>query len=153
MNPLELRKIIQIGYRFEQSEAAPILDARGAPLELVKQRYWATFAFWLPAPRPFRRSDGRSKVPDAKPFELQALRDGAIVEHVQEFEFPKQPPDWLLTKGMMHVWEGLTADSLGMPFNGVPVDTTTRPTFQFKDVTKPKSKAALKRERRERRAS
>lgn len=138
MNPLELRKIIQIGYRFDQLEAAPLLGADGRNLEPVSQRYWGTFAFWVPAPQPFKRGKGVTMVPTVLPHELQALRDGAIIEHVQEFEFPKEPPAWLLKQGLMKVWEALAVHSIGV-FQGAPQDHTTKPIFQFESVTEASS--------------
>lgn len=137
MNPLELRKIVQIGYRFEQPVgAAPvILGGDGRNLEPAQQRYWGTYAFWLPAPKPFQRCAGETKVVGAFKHELEALRDGAIVEHVQEFEFESEPTIPEMARRLLPVWEALATENLGVPISNVPIDTTTRPTIVLTDVT------------------
>lgn len=142
MNPLELRKIIQIGYRFDKPNEAVLLASNGRNVVPVTTRYWGTFAFWLPAPKPFQRCAGETKVVGAFKHELEALRDGAIIEHVQEFEFEQEPTMPELARVLMKVWEGLAADSLGVPISNVPIDTTTRPTIVITDVTPAKVVAA-----------
>ena len=136
MNPLELRKIIQIGYRFDKPEAPPILDREGLPAEPVKEAFTATIAFWIPAPKPFQRCAGDTKVAGAYAHELQALQDGVIVEHVQDFTFPNGQPSMAeMRHRLLAVWEGLTAENLGVAFNNVPLDSSTRPIFQLTSIT------------------
>jgi hypothetical protein len=89
---LEYRKIIQVGYRFAQPDSPPVLDAKGLPSTPVEQEYVASIVFWIPAKQPFQRSEGKTVVFDPRPFELEALRDGALLEHAQDFTFPRQPP-------------------------------------------------------------
>lgn len=134
MNPLELRKIVQVGYRFDNDGLPPLLDANGLPAKLQEARWWGTFAFWIPAPKPFQRCSGATKVVDARPFEVQALKDGAIIEHVQEFEFPKQPELTALRGILLPVWDALTAHSLGFVPNAPPIDRSEKMTIEFTPV-------------------
>jgi len=139
MNPLELRKIILVGYRCEQPDVV-VLDSRGMLVERTKAPWSATFAFWIPAPQPHKRCSGFTRVEQPAKHELEALRDGAIIEHVQEFTFPEGEPEReLLKRGLLGIWEGLTADSLGLEFNNIPLDGSTKPIFQFTSVTKEKA--------------
>lgn len=134
MNPLELRKIIQVGYRFAQPDSPPLLAANGLPASPVDVPYAASIVFWVPAKPPFQRCDGKTLVFDPRPFELEALREGAIVEHAQDFTFPRQPSDAEMIFRLRAVWEALTLDSLGVLPNGAPEDRTTKPTIQFTAV-------------------
>ncbi|HEX5864894.1 MAG TPA: hypothetical protein VF014_11690 [Casimicrobiaceae bacterium] len=132
MNVLELRKIIIVGFSVDAPDGPPLLGPNGLPIVLaaeypVKLRV----AFWIPMPAPHKRSEGKSEVIDPRAFELQALRDGAIEEHVQEFDFPKQPSLDEARARLMPVWEGLTAHSLGILPNGAPQDRGTKPVIQF----------------------
>ena len=131
MNPLELRKIVLIGFNVDAPDGPPLLGADGLPALLQPGEMTMRVAFWIPMPRPFKRSPGKSEVIDARSFELQALRDGAIEEHVQEFIFEKQPTLEEARARLMPVWEGLTAQSLGQRPNGVPVDRSGRLSLQF----------------------
>ncbi len=134
MNPLELRKILLIGYRFDFDGNKPLLDARGMPTEPVSSKWWGTFAFWIPARSPFQRCDGETKATQALPHERQALRDGAIIEHVQEFEFAQQPGFEEMRARMMAVWEVLTEQELGFVPNAAPRDSSERLVIQYAPV-------------------
>lgn len=131
MNPLEVRKIIQVGYRFAQPDSPPVLDAQGLPATPVDVPYTASIVFWVPAKPPFKRTAGKTAVFDPRPFELAALRDGAIVEHAQDFTFPRQPPNAEMAFRLKVVWDALVLDSLGVLPNGAPEDHKTKPTIQF----------------------
>lgn len=137
MNPLELRKIIQVGYRFDKPETAPVLDSRGLPVTDVETPYTVTIAFWIPAREPYVRCSGSSKVIDVYPHERQALKDGAIFEHVQDFTFPKQPPEEKLRGIFMPIWTALTQDSLGYLPNAPPQDHSGKVAIQFTPILKP----------------
>jgi hypothetical protein len=134
VTPLELRKIIQVGYRFENPDSPPVLDAQGLPATPVTQPYTATIAFWIPGKAPFQRCAGETKVFEAREFERQALRDGAIVEHLQEFTFPVQPSVEEMRRRLMPVWEALTQDRLGFVPNQAPVDLKPKLAMQFTAV-------------------
>jgi hypothetical protein len=128
MNTLELRKIVQVGSS-EGPIAALVGSANpGGPVTL-------RFAFWLPARRPYQRCAGDTVVPNVFDFEAQALRDGAIVEHVQEFTFPEQPSLDEMRRRLVPVWEGLTVDSLGVLPNGAPQDNKPKLAVQFTAIT------------------
>ena len=79
---LEFRKIIQIGYRFDSPEGRkPILNHLGLPLvKLSGQKYWGTFAFWLPARKPHAPGPGTTMVSDVYPHEREALRAMAMTD-------------------------------------------------------------------------
>lgn len=134
MHPLELRKVIQVGYRFARPDGPPLLAANGLPVDSVDREYTASIVFWVPAKPPFQRCEGKSVVFDARPFELDALRAGAIVEHAQDFTFPRQPSDAEMAFRLKAVWDALALDSLGVLPNGAPEDHTTKPTIQFTAV-------------------
>lgn len=134
MNPLEIRKIVQVGYRFDRPETAPVLDARGLPVTAVETPYTVTIAFWIPAKKPYARCAGDSKVIDMYPHERQALKDGAIFEHVQDFTFPRQPSIEELRRAFMPVWEALTLDSLGYLPNAPPQDHSGKTSIQFTPI-------------------
>jgi hypothetical protein len=134
VNPFEFRKIIQVGYRFDQPDSPPLLAANGLPSTPVEVEYTASIVFWVPARPPFQRCEGKSVVFDARPFELAALRDGAIVEHAQDFTFPKQPSDAEMRFRLKAVWDALVVDSLGVLPNGAPEDHKTKPSIQFTAV-------------------
>jgi hypothetical protein len=133
MNPLELRKVIVVGASAAGSVA--LVDRDGLPADPLKSPMVLRVAFWVPARPPHRRCAGATEVIDAKPFELQALKDGAIVEQVHELEFPEQPTVDEMRRRLMPVWEGLTVDSLGVLPNGAPEDHATKPFIQFTAVT------------------
>ncbi len=139
MNPLELRKIVQVGYSFIQPDGAgkPILDKDGLPAEAVQSAYTVTIAFWIPAPKPFKRCAGETKVVGAFPHELQALKDGAIFEHLQDFTFPFQPTVEQMRATFMPIWDALTADSIGFRPNNVPVDKSEKMAYEFTAVRQP----------------
>src|ERR1700744_1081666 len=111
MNPLELRKIIGIGSDAPAESA--LLGRDGMPLRPLKRPVTLRVAFWIPMPPPYQRTAGESQVLEAMPFEIQALQDGAIEEHVQDFPFPEQPSLDEMRRRLMPVWEGLTAANLG----------------------------------------
>jgi hypothetical protein len=131
---LEFRKIIQVGYRFAKPVCPPVLDAKGLPSTPVEQEYIASIVFWIPAKPPYQRCDGKTVVFDPRPHEVQALRDGALLEHAQDFTFPRQPTVDEMARRLMPVWEALTKDSLGFLPNGAPEDHTTKSTIQFTAV-------------------
>jgi hypothetical protein len=129
MNPLELRKIILVGSS-EGPIAALAWTATGAA-GVAGHPVTLRIAFWLPAPRPYKRCAGSTEVPSPFDFEVQALKDGAIIEHVQEFEFPEQPSFEEMRRRLMPVWEGLTVESLGVLPNGAPEDHAPKFQIQF----------------------
>ena len=131
MNTLELRKIVLIGCRFDCPEGAPLLDRDGLPADPRKHPVILRIVFWIPAKQPHRRCAGTTEVINALPFEVQALRDGAIVEHVQDFEFPEQPSVAEMRRRLMPVWEGLTLEALGFVPNGAPLDDKPKLAMQF----------------------
>jgi hypothetical protein len=133
------RKIIRIGYRYENVDGGQtVLDARGEPIGVISNRYWATFVFWLPAAKPYVKCSGETKVLDVLPHELQALKDGEIEEYVQEFEFPNgKPPDSALREGLMPVWSELTRQNLGYLPADLTMDTSGRAAVRFTAIDKP----------------
>lgn len=138
MNVCELRKIILIGMRFDLGEdGQPLLDGDGLPYKPVDHPVEMRFAFWIPAAAPHQRCAGTTETICARPFELQALKDGAIVEHCQWFKFPKQPDVEEMRRRMMPVWEGLTADALGFLPNDAPLDLKPKFAIQFTAVEAP----------------
>lgn len=137
MNPLELRKIILIGYSVDAD--APVLNRDGLPATLLERPMRIRFAFWVPAPRPYKRCAGHTETIGARPLELQALRDGAIEESIHEFDFPAQPSLDEMRRRLMPVWEALALDSLGFVPNGAPQDRKPKLTLQFTAVNQPTS--------------
>lgn len=131
MNPLELRKIILIGYRFDCPDGAPLLDRDGLPIDPRKHPVKMRVAFWIPTKPPYQRGSGYTQVIEARPFEIQALKDGAIEEHVQEFTFEEQPSLDVMRARLMPVWEALTVESLGVLPNAAPVDLKPKLAVQF----------------------
>lgn len=131
MNPLELRKIVIVAYAFDAPDGAPVLDAQGLPLAPVECPVKFRVAFWVPAKQPFQRCDGATVVGDARPFEIQALKDGAIVEELQDFTFPRQPTMPELVKHLMPHWEKRTVSRLGVLPNAPPVDTDPKPRIEW----------------------
>jgi len=133
---LELRKIVQVGYRFDSPEGhKPVLNHLGLPTsKLSGQKYWATVVFWLPAPKPHKPGPGAGLVPNVYPHEREALRAGVLVEHVQEFEFPEEPSAAELRRRLLPVWEALAMNELGSQFHGVPLDSTTPMSLQLSPV-------------------
>jgi hypothetical protein len=67
-------------------------------------------------------------------FELQALRDGAIAEQIQDFTFPRQPSIDEMRAHLMPHWERRTLASLGYLPNQAPQDRATKPVIQFESV-------------------
>lgn len=134
MNPLELRKIIVIGMRADCPEGAPLLDRDGLPATALKTAVVIRVAFWIPAKRPYQRCAGDTQTICARPFELQALKDGAIEEVVEDFAFPEQPSVDEMRRRLMPVWEGLTAERLGVLPNGAPEDHKPKLAIQFTAV-------------------
>lgn len=134
MNTLELRKIVVVGYRFDCPDGAPLLGADGLPIDPRKHPIKIRVAFWVPAKPPFQRCAGATAVIDARTFEVQALRDGAMEEVVEEFTFPEQPSVEEMRRRLMPVWEGLTVESLGIVPNGAPQDHKPKPVIQFTAV-------------------
>lgn len=136
MNPLELRKIIVIGS--DAPADFTVLAANGLPASALKRPVTLRVAFWLPKPKPYQRTAaGTTQVLDARPFEIQALKDGAIEEHVQDFTFPEQPSLDEMRRRLMPVWEGLTVESLGVLPNGAPEDHAPKLKIQFTAVNQP----------------
>src|ERR1700744_3996624 len=132
MNPLELRKIIGIGSDAPAESA--LLGRDGMPLRPVKRAVTMRVAFWIPMPAPYQRTAGESQVLETMPFEIQALKEGAIEEHVQDFTFPKQPSKDEMLRRLMPVWEGLTAANLDAAPNGAPVARDTKQALQFSAI-------------------
>lgn len=134
MNPLELRKIIVVGTRFDCPDGAPLLGADGLPASPLKHPIKMRVVFWVPVKPPFQRGDGRTQTICARPFEIQALKDGAIEEVVEDFTFPEQPSIEEMRRRLMPVWEGLAVDSLGVLPNGAPRDDKPNLAVQFAAV-------------------
>lgn len=123
MSPLELRKIVVIGIAFVAPDGAPLLDGDGLPADPLKHPVKIRVAFWVPQKQPFQRCSGATSVAvGALPFEVQALKDGAIVEQVQDFAFPRQPSIEEMRRALMPHWERLTLASLGVVPNAPKVD-------------------------------
>jgi hypothetical protein len=55
LNPLELRKIIGVGYALDAPEGAPMLYPNGMPMRLDEAPVRMRFVFWVPQPPPYRR--------------------------------------------------------------------------------------------------
>lgn len=55
MNPLELRKILLVGYAFDAPAGAPLLDRDGLPIAPRQHPIRMRFAFWIPQRAPFQR--------------------------------------------------------------------------------------------------
>jgi hypothetical protein len=127
VNPFELRKVIIVGCRFDAPDGAPMLDRDGLPLKMQQCPMHFQVAFWVPAKRgAYVRTDGATKVVDARPFEVAALRDGAIVEQVIEVTFDRQPTQAELRHCLVPIWEELTVQRGGY-INGVPLDNDPKP--------------------------
>jgi hypothetical protein len=127
VNPLELRKVLIVGCRFDAPDGAPMLDKDGLPLGLLDCPMHYQIAFWIPAPRgKFKRTDGATKAKGAYPWEVQALRDGAIVEQVIEVTFDRQPTPDEMRRCLVPIWEELTVQRGGY-INGVPIDKDPKP--------------------------
>jgi hypothetical protein len=132
MNPLELRKIIIVGYRYADApEGSSLLRADGSALTQLDKALTLEVCFWIPAPKPYKRGPGHTVVVGAMPHETQALRDGAIEELVVPLPFPCWPDYDTQVRRLMPVWEGLTKQSLGFLPNAPPRDRTTKPALQF----------------------
>lgn len=136
MDPIAFRKIIITGMRFDAPEGAPLLDAQGLPANPLEYPIVMQITFWVPKPQPYQRCEGASIVRDAKPFELQGLRDGAIEEQVFEFNFPKQPSLLELKAQMDPFWDRLCAESLALasPLINTPRDNDPKPAIIFESV-------------------
>jgi len=185
LNPLELRKIIIVGYEFDAPAGAPLLDADGLPVAAHQHPIRMRVTFWIPQRLPLKRRPvgtldeylrsvvaarpgatialqrpastlaaymrehgldhhlmglrekpaGYTLVADARPFELQALRDGAIEEQIQDFTFPRQPSLDELRAHLMPHWEQRTLASLGYLPSRPPQDHDPKPLLQFASST------------------
>lgn len=131
MNPLELRKVILRHMVFDAPDGAPLLDAQGYPVNPVDHPTVLTVIFWVPQKAPFRRCAGDTQALDARPFELQALADGAIAETVVEVRCPRMPADTELSGLLIPIWEELTVKALGYLPNKPPEDHDPKHAVQF----------------------
>ncbi|HKY40763.1 MAG TPA: hypothetical protein VJN18_32735 [Polyangiaceae bacterium] len=189
-NPLELRKILLVGYQLDAPLGAPMLHGDGTPMGLRECPVRMRIAFWVPQAQPYRRReigtladflhhlasrrpqaaatvlaspaaplDGNqgtliaymqrhqidlmqladaphafTLVADPRPFELEALRDGAIVEQVQDFTFPRWPSLEEQRRLLMPHWEQRTLASLGYLPHRAPEDHQPKPTIIYESV-------------------
>jgi hypothetical protein len=132
MNPLTLRKLILIG--IESTGTAPLLNSQGMPATPLDRPVKMRIAMWIPQPTPFQRCEGTTAVPGAMPHELQALRDGAIVEEIFDFNYPKQPTLDTLRRELLPIWEKRTLEVLGFVPNDAPIDRDPKPEIRFSAV-------------------
>lgn len=111
--------------------AAPVLGtkAAGSLAEYMREHGLDDHAMALSEP-----PSGYTLVAEPFPFELQALRDGAIAEQIQDFTFPRQPSLEEMRAHLMPHWERRTLASLGYLPNAAPQDHTTKPVIQFESV-------------------
>ena len=153
MNPLELRKIIGVGVRYIRKDGGIVLHGPdGEPLlpdDLP--RTWRV-VFWIPQKPPFQRRgvevnpnppppgefqhplEGYTLVHDVRPFELEALRAGAIREEVIDFNYDKRQPFEQLRKDFLPHWEKLTLEALGYLPNEPPKDLSRKFEVLFTPV-------------------
>ncbi len=68
------------------------------------------------------------------PYELQALRDGVIVEQIQDCTFARQPSVPELRKLLMPHWEQRVVASLGYLPNRAPEDHAPKPTIIYESI-------------------
>ena len=145
---VEFRKIVVVGCRFDAPDGAPLLDRDGLPASPLEYPVVLRVAMWIPQKQPFQRRgirknpsppsrnelqdplEGYTIVNDALGFELQALNDGALLEEVYDFNYPKQPSVEQLRKDLMPIWEKRTLETLGV-VNAPPVDKIPNPTLEF----------------------
>jgi len=131
---LEYRKIILIGYFVDAPKGPPLLNREGLPASQHEQPGRLKIAFWIPGKFPFQRCAGATEVVNVFPFEKQALRDGAIFEHVQEFPFERMPTIEEMRCRLMPVWEALVVQHLGHLPNAPPRDMKPKLSIQFTAV-------------------
>jgi hypothetical protein len=140
MNPFEFRKTILIGLAFAAPDLPPLIGADGLPLTPIPGQVVVRVAFWIPQAQPYQRRgvrihpnatvsdrlsdplEGCTLVWDTKPFELQAMRDGALVEEIYDFQYPQQPTIEQLRNDVHPIWEKRTLETLGYLPNGAPID-------------------------------
>ncbi len=134
MNPLELRKIILREMVYDAPEGAPLLDAQGYPVKPGNYPVRITTVFWVPQAKPFRRTAGETIVLDPRPFEVQALADGAISEFVVDVYAPRVPEQHELPGLLMPIWEKLTVAALGYLPNKPPQDDDPKFAIRFEAV-------------------
>jgi hypothetical protein len=67
-------------------------------------------------------------------FELDALRDGAIEEQVQDFTFPRQPSVEEMRLHLMPHWERRTLASLGYLPNRPLEDHKPKPVIIYESI-------------------
>lgn len=152
MNPLELRKTILVGLQFASSETPPLIDPDGLPVVPIAGNVVARVVLWVPQKAPYQRrgvavspgADVRDKlcdplegftlVHDVRPFELQALKDGAIAEEVYDFQYPRQPTIAELRSDVHPAWEKRTLETIGYLPNRPPIDNDPKLGVLFTSV-------------------
>lgn len=102
----------------EQASVKAALAPLGSRSPLHGKVSWRV-AFWVPLPPGHRKRtrDPRRKsvVPDAQPFELEALRDGVIEEVVMDVDLPADTPERFRDRILSEGWERLARHRLGAP--------------------------------------
>lgn len=152
MNLLEFRKIVKVGVQFARPEGgAPLLTHDGNPIGIDDKPVKIRSVYWVPQKPPHQRRrvrfainhvappegqmqdplDGYTLVHDAFPFELDALTSGALVEHVFDYVYPRNPTNETLKRDLMPHWERLTLAALGYVPNGAPTEKDARSSILF----------------------
>lgn len=160
MNPIEFRKVILVGLQYARPHGPYLSGPDGLPLRPIEGSVVARIVFWVPQKPPYQRRgitpvhldptpkerlqdplEGYTLVANVFPHELQALRDGALVEEVYDFQYPRKPSNEQLRKDTTPIWEKRCRETLGFVPNGAPLDDDPRFTILFTGVAVPKDDA------------